>query len=188
MAVMRTPDHPASAWAETPVGEMLIVTTRHGVLRTRFSAPDGSDAPDEDALLEELAGYLGEPPEQESPGLAWLVQQVQEWFDGGRLEFEVGIDLGMCNDFQRDVYRVIAEIPFGETMSYGEVAAMAGSPRAARAVGTACRDIPVSLFLPVHRVIRADGTTGESPNSPCMRRTLLAHERAVLGHGPSPWK
>lgn len=184
---MRLPQQPTWAHTDTPLGVMFVVTSPCGVLRTAFSAPDGTAPVDANRLLAELTDELGITAQHAPGDLAALLRQVQEWFDGDRQDFDVPLDVTSARGFTRSVYEVIQEIPYGETSSYGEVAAMAGSPRAARAVGTVCRDVPISLFLPVHRVIRADGTTGESPSSPCIRRTLLRHERAVLGDGPSPW-
>ena len=73
----------------------------------------------------------------------------------------------------------VTEIPYGETASYGEVAALAGKPRAARAVGTACRTTPFSLVVPVHRVVRSDGSIGEYGGHPEVKEYLLDLERTA---------
>ncbi|NKE08412.1 MULTISPECIES: methylated-DNA--[protein]-cysteine S-methyltransferase [Kocuria] len=192
---MELPASPAWTWVDTPLGEALIVTSRAGVCRTVFAPPqeawEGSPnqvlPADFARALDEVTGLFGEPPIRDDVALKPVRDQVEQWFSGQRQEFDVAVDLTGVRGFRRDLYRVIQEIPYGETASYGEVAALAGSPLAARAAGTACRDVPVSLFLPVHRVTRANGSTGESPNSPCHRRNLLQHEAAVLGRGASPW-
>ena len=75
--------------------------------------------------------------------------------------------------------RPCGEIPYGETAGYGEVAAHAGSPRAARAVGTACATTPFSIVVPVHRVVRADGSIGEYGGHPEDKAFLLDLERAA---------
>lgn len=192
---MDLPVLPAWTWMDTPLGEMLIVTSQAGVFRTVFAPPRRAREHSESKVLSadlartlnEAAGILGREPTRADLALEPLGDQVEQWFCGDRRDFDVAVDLTGVHGFRRDLYGVIQEIPYGETASYGEVAALAGSPLAARAAGTACRDVPVSLFLPVHRVTRADGSTGESPNSACHRRDLLQHEAAVLGHGSSPW-
>jgi AraC family transcriptional regulator of adaptative response/methylated-DNA-[protein]-cysteine methyltransferase len=75
--------------------------------------------------------------------------------DGRDLPIEV-----LATDFQWKVWRAMRQIPPGETRSYSELAAMAGYPKATRAVGTACARNPVSLLIPCHRVVRADGSVG----------------------------
>ncbi|ROZ64387.1 methylated-DNA--[protein]-cysteine S-methyltransferase [Kocuria soli] len=187
MDTMLLPTYPAWTWIDTPMGWMLVVTTRRGVVRTEFSAPDGSQLPREGDVLPAVTAALEVEPERDARGLSDLTSRMEAWFAGDRTDFGVDVDLSLSHGFMRRVCEAIQEIPFGETVSYGEVAAMVGSPLAARAVGTACKNVPVALFLPVHRVVRADGTTGESPDSPCHRRNLLMHERAVLGRGRSPW-
>lgn len=188
---MRYPDYPAWTCVDTALGELLIVTTHKGVRRSHFAAPDAElgrlGAAEHSSFLDAAARALGRQPQPAGEELKPLVDQVIQWFDGERQNFDVTLDLSGIEGFRLALYRVIQEVPFGETVSYGEAAALAGSPLAARAAGTACRDVPISLFLPVHRVVRADGTTGESPNSPCHRRNLLWHEQAVLGRGTSPW-
>ncbi len=71
-------------------------------------------------------------------------------------------------------------IPYGETAGYGDVAVLAGSPRAARAVGTACATTPFSIVVPVHRVVRADGSLGEYGGHPEVKEYLVEFERATL--------
>lgn len=188
---MHMPDHPTWTSTDTPLGDLVIVAGPRGVTATEFHSGSSFDQLDrprgQHFLPETIPSVPGQQPEHDPEALSWLTEQVQEWFSAARQDFDVVVDLSGIGGFRLEAYRVIQEIPFGQTASYGEVAAWAGAPRAARAVGTACRDVPVSLFLPVHRVTRVDGTTGESPNSACHRRELLRHEQAVLGRGPSPW-
>ncbi|MEJ1923140.1 MGMT family protein [Microbacterium sp. KHB019] len=87
-------------------------------------------------------------------------------------------DWRLVDGFHRTALQTIAAIPWGETMSYGEVAVVAGSPGAARAVGTACRITPFSIIVPVHRVVRSDGSPGQYGAYPEHKRYLLDLERA----------
>lgn len=184
---MRMPSRPAWRWLETPVGDGLVLAGPRGVMRSAFSQPDGTGMPQEETLLVEAARVLGSVPERDDAALEEVARRVEAWFDGRLRELEVPVDLGGAGGFAREVWEAIGRIPFGHTVSYGEIAAVAGRPRAARAAGTACATIPVPLFLPVHRVVRADGTTGEPGGAPAVRGLLLAHEQAVLGRAASPW-
>jgi methylated-DNA-[protein]-cysteine S-methyltransferase len=106
------------------------------------------------------------------------VRQLEEFFAGARTDFDLPLDLA-GTDFQRKVWDVLRRIPFGETMSYGEVAREAGYPGSARAVGSAIGRNPVVIVVPCHRVIGADGSlTGYGPGLD-RKVTLLEHERVV---------
>ncbi|MBY0688907.1 methylated-DNA--[protein]-cysteine S-methyltransferase [Microbacterium marinilacus] len=115
-----------------------------------------------------------------------LFAKLGGYFDGERRSFDVDLDWSLTTGFARDALRAACEIPYGQTASYGEVAAMAGRPRAARAVGTACRTTPFSLVVPVHRVVRADGSLGEYGSSPETKRFLVELERDALRSQASP--
>ena len=122
------------------------------------------------ALRSDIAAQPGRAAE--------LDAQLAEYFAGERRTFDVTLDWRLVSGFSRDALQAIAEIPYGETASYGEIAIDAGRPRAARAVGTACRLTPFSLILPVHRVIRSDGSIGEFGAHPETKRFLLDLEGA----------
>ncbi len=98
-----------------------------------------------------------ENEDNEHPVLVETARQLQEYFAGRRKEFTVELDLA-GTAFQRKVWNALLTIPFGETRSYGQIAAQIGSPRAARAVGAANGRNPVSIIAPCHRVI---GSTGK---------------------------
>ena len=103
-----------------------------------------------------------------------LCEQTEEYFEGRRQSF----DLPFClhgTEFQLAVWNAIRRIPYGEVRTYGEVAWMAGYPRAARAVGTACRKNPVLLIVPCHRVVAADGLGGYG-GRPDIKRAILRLE------------
>lgn len=81
--------------------------------------------------------------------------------------------------FQRRVYRAMQRVPFGEVLSYGEVAAKIGQPRAARAVGTACRCNPFQLLIPCHRVVAAQGKIGGYAAGLDLKKVLLEFEGTI---------
>jgi methylated-DNA-[protein]-cysteine S-methyltransferase len=111
--------------------------------------------------------------------------QLGEYFAGRRKEFEVPL-APQGTPFQRAVWSELLRIPFGETVSYGEIAARIARPRAVRAVGAANGRNPIALIVPCHRVIGSDGTlTGYGGGLPT-KRWLLAHEERVCGKGARP--
>jgi methylated-DNA-[protein]-cysteine S-methyltransferase len=88
----------------------------------------------------------------------------------------VPLDFRLAKGFRRAVLAHLAEIPYGRTESYAEVAAAAGSPRAVRAVGTACATNPLPLVVPCHRVVRSDGSFGNYRGGEDAKRDLLTLE------------
>jgi methylated-DNA-[protein]-cysteine S-methyltransferase len=110
--------------------------------------------------------------------LAPLRGQLKEYFDGERREFDLGL-APTGTPFQLEVWSALREIPYGETASYGEIAAAVGQPGAARAVGGANNRNPIAIVVPCHRVIGANGSlTGYGGGLPRKRR-LLALEAGV---------
>jgi O-6-methylguanine DNA methyltransferase len=84
-------------------------------------------------------------------------RQIEEYLQGRRTSFTLPIDLRVTT-FQRRVLKEVAKIPFGKTLSYGEVARRIGKPQGARAVGSALHRNPIPLVIPCHRVIGSDGS------------------------------
>jgi AraC family transcriptional regulator of adaptative response/methylated-DNA-[protein]-cysteine methyltransferase len=115
---------------------------------------------DPEALLEDLRREF---PEAEitpaGDSMAELCDRLVAVADRGEDGRDLPIEV-LATDFQWRVWRAMRQIPPGETRSYSELAEMAGHPRATRAVGTACARNPVSLLIPCHRVVRADGSIG----------------------------
>ena len=94
---------------------------------------------------------------------------------------ETPVDLSFVTPFQRDVYHALRSIPFGESITYGELAALAGHPGAARAVGTALGRNPAPIFIPCHRVLPASGGIGGWSGLPGWKELLLEHEEISVG-------
>ena len=103
--------------------------------------------------------------------------QLDEYFAGALRVFTVPLVWRHVHGFAADALRAVVDVPYGETAAYGEVAIMAGRPRAARAVGTACARSPWSIIVPVHRVVRADGSIGPYGSNPETKRFLIDLER-----------
>ncbi|GAA5196610.1 methylated-DNA--[protein]-cysteine S-methyltransferase [Microbacterium jejuense] len=107
--------------------------------------------------------------------------QLDEYFAGDRLAFDLPLDWRLVHGgFTRAALEAVCDIPYGETAGYGEVAIAAGVPRAARAVGTACATTPFSIVVPVHRVVRADGSLGEYGGRPDVKRYLIDLEQGPV--------
>jgi methylated-DNA-[protein]-cysteine S-methyltransferase len=107
------------------------------------------------------------------------IEQLSEYFDGARRAFEVPLGLA-GNPFELRVWRALCEIPYGETISYGQLADGIGEPAAARAVGLANSRNPIAVIVPCHRVIGADGTLTGYGGGLQRKRFLLDLETGVL--------
>ena len=108
-----------------------------------------------------------------------VVRELEEYFAGTRHDFDVAVDLRLASGFRRQVLDRLREVPYGSTASYAALAATAGSPRAVRAVGTACATNPVPVVVPCHRVVRSDGAIGSYRGGTAAKRTLLGLEQAA---------
>ncbi|KQR86414.1 methylated-DNA--[protein]-cysteine S-methyltransferase [Microbacterium sp. Leaf179] len=128
----------------------------------------------------DISQRLGVVPDPDPGPGADLVAQLDEYFDGRRREFDVDLDWRFVRGFTRAALEATREIPYGEVAAYGEVAMMAGVARAARAVGTACAASPFSIVVPVHRVVRSDGSIGEYGGHPEVKQYLLSLESAAV--------
>ena len=124
--------------------------------------------------------FVDEPFEvPDAPDNQWLraaAAQLQEYFQGARRRFDLPL-LPSGTDFQRKVWRALAEIPYGETRSYTQVAGASGHPNAARAVGAACGRNPMLILIPCHRALGANGSLTGFAAGLARKRGLLALER-----------
>lgn len=92
-----------------------------------------------------------------SPGTHAAVDELRDYFAGRLTDFTVAVEMRGGSDFERSVWAEIAKVPYGEMITYGEIAAALGDPGLARAVGTACNHNPVPVIVPCHRVVGAGG-------------------------------
>jgi len=113
-----------------------------------------------------------------------IAKQLDDLFAGRRHTVDVPLDLEGIDGFRRTVLETLTrEVPWGETVSYGELAAMAGRPRAARAVGSAMRRNPLPFVIPCHRVLAAGnkiGGYGGGANAIDLKRKILAREGVIV--------
>ncbi len=113
-----------------------------------------------------------------------IAGQFDDWFAGRRRTFDVPLDLDGVSGFRRTVLdTLVRDVPWGETVSYGELALMAGRPRAARAVGSTMATNPLPFVIPCHRVLAAGGKIGgygSGRNAVDLKRALLRREGVAI--------
>lgn len=158
---------------DTPVGELLLAATPAGLVRVAYAVQDF------DAVLAALAEQVS-PRVLRAPGrLDDAARQLDEYFTRRRHSFDLPVDLRLAHGFRRSVLERLPRVSYGRTVSYAALAADVGSPRAVRAVGTACATNPLPLVLPCHRVVRSDGTPGGYAGGAAAKRLLLDLEHAA---------
>jgi methylated-DNA-[protein]-cysteine S-methyltransferase len=157
---------------DTPAGTLLLAATDRGLVRVAW-ASEGHDQ-----VLETLATRLSPRILNAPTRLDPVARELDEYFAGRRRDFDLPLDFSLSTGFRRVVLGCLTDIAYGRTASYAVVAAAAGSPRAFRAVGTACRTNPLPVVVPCHRVIHADGSIGEYLGGPEAKRMLLNLEAA----------
>ena len=163
----------------TPIGELLMIVDTSGRLR----AIDWTDHADRLRTL--LTRYHGATSMRESRDPGGHTTTMRRYFDGELAAIDgLPADTG-GTAFQRTVWAALRDIPCGQTISYGELARRIGQPRAVRAVGLANGANPVSIVVPCHRVIGADGTLTGYGGGLHRKRWLLAHEQQALADARS---
>lgn len=158
---------------DTPLGPLLLAATTAGLVRVAFARED------HDAVLARLVERVSPRVLHAPARLDAAARQLEEYFAGGRRRFELPVDLQLARGFRRAVLEYLPDVSYGSTVSYAALAAATGSPRAVRAVGTACATNPVPIVVPCHRIVRSDGTPGQYGGGPEAKLTLLALEAAL---------
>ena len=166
----------AFSFTDSPFGPLLVATTGNGLVRLAYP----NEHPDE--VLQELADRVS-PRVLESPAETDEVRrELDEYFDGRRRDFDVGVDLALVRgSFTRTVLEAAERIPFGHVITYKEIATEAGSPRGARAAGNALGSNPIPIVVPCHRVVHAGGGLGGYTGGLSRKVTLLTLEGALPG-------
>ena len=180
MSGLRYTFHPS------PVGDLLIASSRKGLVRIVFY-DDLRALADEGART--LGDLLGAAPfgAVADRGLNLEVcRQLDEYFFGDRRSFRLKLDMrAVRSTFARRVLKSLKKVPPGEVVTYSELARMAGNVRAARAVGQTMNRNPVPIVIPCHRVIGAGGSLGGYSGGLWRKELLLKHE-GVLRDLPLP--
>jgi methylated-DNA-[protein]-cysteine S-methyltransferase len=143
------------AFEPSPVGDLLVAVTPRGLIRLAYNAEEHADE-----ILEELARRVS-PRVVEAPAALDVVRrELDDYFEGKRTSFDIPVDWRLHDGFSRRVLRATARIPFGKVLTYAEVAAKAGSPRAYRAAGNALGSNRMPIVVPCHRVVASGGKLG----------------------------
>ena len=158
---------------DSPFGPLLVAATTEGLVRVAFERED------HDTVLTSLAAAVSPRILRSGRRTDEVARQLGEYFDGQRRRFDVAVDLRLVDGFRRTVISHLRDIPYGDTESYAAVAAAAGSPRAVRAVGSACAHNPIPVVVPCHRVVCSDGTIGSYLGGTEAKAALLAMEAAA---------
>ena len=166
----------AYARAESPFGDLMVAATRRGLARLAFLS-----GADEEEVAAELAARISPRVLHAPEKLDDVRRQLEEYFAGRRRRFELRTDKALIHGFQRRVLSRTAQIPYGSYLTYAEVAAEAGSPRAHRAAGSALARNPIPIVIPCHRVLRSGGVVGNYGGGPEMKERLLRMEGAISG-------
>ncbi len=157
---------------DSAVGPLLLVATPVGLLRIAF-ALEGHELVLQ-TLAEQISPRMLEAPARLDP----VAEQLDEYFTGRRRTFDLALDWSLSHGFRRRVLgHLAADVSYGTYASYSKLALLSGSPRAVRAVGTACATNPIPIVVPCHRVIRFDGTLGSYRGGTVAKRVLLDLER-----------
>ena len=165
----RRSDSSVFATTDSPIGELLIYgdgESIHGLLMNGDGEFD----------------YFKRSLERDDDAFADAFAQLDEYFAGERDSFDLPLD-AEGTDFQRAVWKALAEIPYGETRSYGQIAAVVGRPKAARAVGMANNRNPIAVVVPCHRVIGSGGALVGYAGGLGRKTWLLDHEAGEPGAG-----
>ncbi|UCG17856.1 MAG: methylated-DNA--[protein]-cysteine S-methyltransferase [Phycisphaerales bacterium] len=158
---------------DSPVGRLRLAATENGLCLVAF----GNRADKRE--LQELAGRCGcSPGKETNPHLQRGIEELEAYFAAGLRDFIVPLDL-RGTPFQIKVWRELLTIPFGRTLSYGELARRIGQPNAQRAVGQAVGANPVAIIIPCHRVISASGELHGFGGGLWRKGFLLEHERGL---------
>jgi methylated-DNA-[protein]-cysteine S-methyltransferase len=146
---------------ESPIGGVGVEVVDDAVCRVTFAASGAPAAAEPSAVL------------------ADTLRQLREYFAGERTGFDLPRIVRQGSEFERAVWAAIADIPYGETTSYGAIAKAVGQPEAAQAVGTACNRNPLPIIVPCHRVIGADGKLVGFGGGLPRKRWLLSLEARI---------
>jgi methylated-DNA-[protein]-cysteine S-methyltransferase len=142
---------------DTPIGQIVLESDGDVLIGLRLPNAEGHGRRDE-----------------ESPALKEAATQLEEYFAGERAEFDLRMELD-GTPFQREVWSELSRIPYGETISYGELARRVGRPKGPRAVGQANGRNPIAIIVPCHRVLASNGIGGYGGGL-TVKRALLALE------------
>jgi O-6-methylguanine DNA methyltransferase len=154
---------------KTPFGWVGVAASEEGIIRIALPKKEKRSV-ERELECEEMQHAAG------SPVLKKAVKLLQKYFSGECVLFDLPLDLRYYTPFQQSVWRAAAEIPCGETRSYGWIAKRIKNPRAVRAVGQALGANPIPIIIPCHRVISSSGGMGGYSGGVSLKKMLLKLE------------
>lgn len=158
---------------DSPVGRLLLAATTKGLVCVSYLQA----ADDLDAALQALAERLSPRVLHAPARLDTPRRELEQFFAGRRRQFDTRLDMSLVRPgFTRRVLRATAQIPFGQTVSYRQIAGRAGNERAFRAAGSALGSNPLPIVVPCHRVLQSGGGLGGYAGGVEVKRYLLAIE------------
>lgn len=157
----------AYADCDAPFGRLLVAATDRGLVRVAFASEGADD------VLQELADRVSPRLLRAPARLDRVRRELDEYFAGGRREFELALDWSLSAGFLRRAREAALAIPYGQVRTYAQLAAAAGSPRAVRAAGNAMARNPLPIVVPCHRVLRTGGGLGGYGGGLPVKRLLL---------------
>ncbi len=165
---------------EAPFGLLFGDVTSKGLRRLDFMG--GRREPPLRRAPKQRLELTGDAMSVEEQAIATALEaQLEGYFSRKRSDFDIPLDLSDGSEFRRRVWNVIAGIPYGETLSYAEVAAAAGNPSAYRAAGSACGANPIVILIPCHRVVGSDKCLHGFGGGLDKKAWLLQHEGREIG-------
>ena len=171
---------------ESPIGYLLMTSDGKSITRLFMEDHEGGPTANADFTTKKVHARFGSLPKPDweenktIPVVREAVQQLNDFFNGKRSEFDLPLDPD-GSEFQRAVWKELTRIPFGKTISYGELAKRIGKPDAPRAVGLANGKNPISIIVPCHRVIGSSGKLTGYGGGLDRKEWLLEHEATVSG-------
>jgi methylated-DNA-[protein]-cysteine S-methyltransferase len=157
---------------ESPIGDLFVAASDRGLASISFQA-------EPELQLDRLARIAGPRVLRSPPSVDLARRELDEYFSGRRQTFDVTLDLRALPPFTVDVLRELARVPYGETTTYGALAARVGRPTAARAVGTVMNRNRIPIVLPCHRVVGSTGDLTGYAGGLDIKRRLLRLEGAL---------
>ena len=148
------------AHVDTPIGILEISGTDQGIASIHFL----EEHPKEIEMHDDLAS---------------CADQLREYFEGRRVAFHSLALRYAATDFQQEVWNALMKVPYGQTLTYGELAERAGHKGASQAVGTAMNLNPLPIIIPCHRILPSSGDIGEYASGSHRKQWLLKHEAAI---------
>lgn len=160
-------------FVDSPVGALYVAASKQGVCRIAFD-------PEPEHALERLSRDFGLRVLRSPKPIDAVRRELDEYFEGRRRSFDLPLDVRLLAEFSRRILRELARVPYGEVVTYGELATRAARPGAARAVGIVMNRNPIPIVLPCHRVVGANGNLTGYAGGLERKEALLRLEGAIV--------